>query len=95
MARYLPYGGVTFSSQGSSLITELVKHFESSVSFDDLQNQINVWLILIGSEVILNRPAIRNISFSVFEKSNPMAEMRYFAQVHYILIGDADDAPNL
>jgi hypothetical protein len=95
MAKFLPYGGVIFPSQGSNEILELVKHFESNVDFDELQEQINLWLVLINSEVILNRPAVRSITFSVFEKSSPMAEMRYFAQVHYILVGDADDSPSL
>jgi hypothetical protein len=95
MAKFLPYGGVTFPAQGSNEILELVKHFESTVDFDQLQNKINLWLVLINSDVVVNRPAIRNISFTVFETSNPGAEMRYFAQVHYILLGDADDSPSL
>jgi hypothetical protein len=95
MAKFLPYGGVTFPSQGSTEILELVKHFTSNVDFDELQDQINVWLVLLNSEVIVNRPAIRAITFTVFETSNPGAEMRYFAQVHYILLGDADDSPSL
>jgi hypothetical protein len=95
MAKFLPYGGVVFPSQGSNEILELVKHFESNLGFDELQDQINLWLVFINSDVILNRPAIRSITFAVFEKSNPGAEMRYFAQVHYILVGDADDSPSV
>lgn len=95
MAKILAYGEVRFPTQGSSDILELVKHFESNVSFGNLQDQINAWLLFLTSDVIINRPSIRDISFTVFEKSKPMGEMRYYAQVHYILIGDADDFPNL
>jgi hypothetical protein len=95
MAKFLAYGGVRFPSQGSSELQELVKHFETNISFDDLQDQINLWLLFLSSNTIINRPSIRDISFSIFEKSNPQSEMRYFAQVHYLLLGDADDAPNL
>ncbi|GAG38164.1 unnamed protein product [marine sediment metagenome] len=96
MAKFLPFGGVTFPSQGSTDLLELVKHFSSSVDFDDLQDQINTWLLLINSDLIENRPAIRNISFNVIDKtSNPNKGFNYFAQVHYILLGDADDSPNL
>ena len=96
MAKFLPYGGVEFPAQGSTEIQELVKHFSSSVDFEDLQDQINVWLILINSDVIANRPAIREISFNVIDKnSNPNKGFNFFAQVHYILLGDADDSPSL
>ena len=97
MAKFLPYGLVTFSSQGSNEILELVKHFTSTVDFGDLQDQINLFFVLLNSNVIENRPAIRAINFNVFEKlENPnKGDFHYFAQVHYILIGDADDSPNL
>ncbi len=95
MAKFLPYGGVVFPSQGSSEILELVKHFTSTVDFDELQDQINVWLVFINTDVILNRPAIRNISFQVVDKTPPNAALLYYAQVHYILLGDADDSPSL
>ncbi len=95
MAKFLPYGGVTFPAQGSSEILELVKHFTSDVDFEELQDQINVWLVLINSDVIVNRPAIRNISFQVVDNTPPNAALLYYAQVHYILLGDADDSPSL
>lgn len=97
MASFLPYGGVTFPSQGSTKITELVKHFSGNVDFIELQDQINIWLSLLVSNVIINRPAIRTITFHVFEKlENPnKGDFQYFAQVHYILIGDADDSLSL
>jgi hypothetical protein len=93
MAKFLPYGGVTFPSQGSNEILELVKHFTSDVDFDDLQDLINTWLILINSPVIVNRPAIREIKFQVVDKANPGGGLIFYAQVHYILVGDADDDP--
>lgn len=94
MAKFLPYGGVTFPSQGSTDILELVKNFTSTVDFEELQDQINLWLILINSNVILNRPAIRAITFQVHNELSP-SQIVYYAQVHYILLGDADDSPNL
>ena len=95
MARYLKYGSLSMPSQGSSLIQELVKHFESDVSFDDLQTKINVWLLLLGTPFFVNRPAIRDISFTVVETNPPMPIIMYYAQVHYVLVGDGDDAPNI
>ena len=94
MAKYLPYGGVTFPPQGSGEIQERVKHFESDVSFENLQIQMNIWLLFISSQAVLNRPAVRNISFSHYIKpSNPNKNtIIYLAQVHYILIGDADES---
>jgi hypothetical protein len=97
MAQYLAYGGVTYPPQGSTIIQELVKHFENNVSFEDLQDEINLWLILIGGPLILNRPSIRSVAFSHYIKpTNPNKDsIIYLAQIHYMLIGDADDAPNL
>lgn len=97
MAKFSAFGEVRFPTQGSSDVLELVKHFTSTVDFDELQDQINVWLLLINSDVIVNRPSIRTITFNVFEKlENPdKGQFNYFAQVHYILLGDADDSPNL
>ena len=94
MAKFLPFGQVTFASQGSTDLLELVKHFTSDVDFEELQEQINLWLVLINSNVILNRPAIRAITFQVHNNLAP-PETLYYAQVHYILLGDADDSPNL
>ena len=95
MARYLPYGDLSLPSQGSSQLQELVKHFESDVSFDNLQTQINVWLLLLGTPFFINRPAIREITFEVHETGQPMPVIMYYAQVHYVLVGDGDDAPNI
>lgn len=96
MAKYLPYGGVTFGSQGSNLIQERVKHFSSFIDFDELQEQINAWLFFISSQVIGNRPAIRTINFLIMNKpEQPNKGFQYFAQVHYMLIGDADDDINI
>jgi hypothetical protein len=91
MSRFLGYGEIRFPTQGSSSIHELVKHFESNESFDNLQQKINTWLILIGLDVNPNRPSIRTITFDVFEKlENPdKGQFQYFAQVHYMLMGDA------
>ena len=95
MAKFLPYGGVTYASQGSTDLLERVKHFTSDVDFDDLQDQINIWLVLLNSNVIVNRPAIREIKFQVLDETNPPGGIFYYCQVHYILVGDADDSPNL
>jgi len=95
MAKFLATREINFPTQGSSQINEFVKHFESDVSFDDLQAQINVWMLLVSSDAIDERVAIRGMSFNVLEKQrNPdRGEFRYYCQVHYVLIGDAGSGP--
>lgn len=90
MSKFLAHSGFNLPQQGSSAITELVKHFESNVSFDDLQSKINTFLLLLKTPLFPNRPSIRTITFNVFEKlENPnKGDFHYFAQIHYILIGD-------
>jgi hypothetical protein len=90
MATYLAYGELKHNSQGPNTIQELVKHFESAIDWEDLQDQINVWLLLIGTDAILLRPSVRTISFQILEKPlNPdKGILLYFAQVHYLLTGD-------
>ncbi len=90
MARLLPYGVLSKPSQGSAELTELVKHFESDVSFEDLQDQINAFLLVLKSPTFVNRPAIREIKFQVFSTSPPTTV--YFAQLHFVLVGDGDDS---
>jgi hypothetical protein len=95
MAAYLAYGVQEKPNQSPQVFNEYVKHFESNISFGDLQDQINDFLALLGSDIILNRPSIKNIEFEVFMKDPPMATIIYFAQVHYLLTGDNDDSPNI
>ena len=95
MAAFLTHGGVAFPATGSNKVQVLVKHFESDISFDALQDLMNAWLILIGTNVIQNRPVIKNITFSVIQTPPPQPELLYLSQIHYLLIGDADDEPNL
>jgi hypothetical protein len=93
MAQYLPSGGLKFPSQGSNEITEKVKHFDSDVSFDALQLKINLYLLLLKSPIVTNRPLVRDIRFQIVEKTeNPdKGTVFYYAQLHYTLIGDGDD----
>lgn len=91
MPKFLAYGEVRFPTQGSSNIAELVKHFHSDVSFDDLQTKINAFLLLLTTDAFDNRPSIRTITFHTLEKrENPnKGDFQYYCQVHYMLIGDA------
>lgn len=95
MAQYLPTGNLKFPSQGSSEISQYVKHFESDVSFDDLQQQINVYLLLLKSPSFTNRPAIRDIRFQVLVTNPPQPITMYYAQLHFVLVGDGDDSASI
>ena len=95
MAKLLPFGNLKYPSQGSSELTELVRHFESDISFDDLQQQINAFLLVLKSPVFTNRPAIRDIRFLVVETNPPMPIIMYYAQLHYVLVGDGDDSAEI
>lgn len=93
MAKLLPYGMIRFPSQGSNELSELVKHFESDVDFEDLQDQINVYLLLLKSPTFTNRVAIRDIRFQVHSSAPP--QLVYYAQLHFILVGDGDDSASI
>jgi hypothetical protein len=95
MAQYLPSGDLKFPSQGSNEISEFVKHFESDVSFDALQIKINLYLLLLKSPAFTNRPAIRDIRFQVFESQPPQPIITYYAQLHFVLVGDGDDSASI
>ena len=95
MAKFLSTNDIKQPASGSSDILEAVKHFVSEVDFIDLQTKVNAWLLILNSDLIENRPSIRNISFSVYRKPNPQGGDQYLCQVHYVLTGDANDAPNL
>jgi hypothetical protein len=95
MAKFLSTNDIKQPVRGSSDILEAVKHFVSEVDFIDLQTQVNDWLLLLNSNVIENRPSIRNISFAVYSNPNDEDSDQYLCQIHYVLTGDADDSSNL
>lgn len=97
MAKFLSSKEVNIPAQGSTDILELVKHFQVIDDFEELQNDMNAWFILINSDFLKNRPHIRSISFSSYIKpANPNKDAIVFlSQVHYFLTGDADDSPSI
>ena len=95
MSKLIAYGLMDIPNQGPNEITELVKNFESDVSFDDLQLKINAYLLLLKSPVIVNRVSIRDIRFQVLETAPPMPVIIYYAQLHFVLVGDGDDSASI
>lgn len=95
MSNYLAYGFLEKPSQGSTNQQEYAVNLESDVSFDDLQTQINDFLLYLSSNAVINRPAIRSIEFQVLEKQqNPnKGDFFYYSQIHFVLVGDAADTP--
>lgn len=97
MAKLIANGVMNIPTQGSTEISEYVKHFESDVSFEDLQDQINVYMLLLKSPTFTNRASIRGITFQIVEKQqNPnKGTFLYYAQLHFVLVGDGDDSAEL
>lgn len=93
MSKLISYGNMNIPKTGSNELTELVKHFESDVSFEDLQDQINIYLLLLKSPTFVNRASIRDIRFQVHSSAPP--QLVYYAQIHFVLVGDGDDSANL
>ena len=94
MAALINTGGypTEFANQ-SSLIQEYVRYFESQVSLMDLQDQVNNFINLLRGPTVINRAGIRFITLETALSNNQT--FTYFAQVHFVLIGDADDSATI